>query len=61
LIASKDIDHWTYYDAILDEVHFEWPDPFGDTLEGAKADCIKYLDQIFVEGKYRMRSFLKRE
>ena len=56
---SKDIDHWIYYDAILDEVHFEWPDPFKDTEENAKADCIKYLDQIF-EGKYRMRSFLKR-
>jgi 2,3-bisphosphoglycerate-independent phosphoglycerate mutase len=65
---SKGIDHrrssrrWTYYDAVLDKVHFEWPDPLGkDTEEDAKAECIKYLDRTFGEGEYHMRSFLKRE
>lgn len=53
---SKDIEHWTYYEAILDEVHFEWPDPFRDTAESAKADCIMYLDKTF-QGQYKMRSF----
>lgn len=58
---SPDDRRWTFYDVLLDDVTFEWPDPFGDDDEQrAKGDCIQYLDQIF-NGRYRIKSFQKRE
>lgn len=53
---SKGIDRWTYYEAILDDVHMEWSDPFEDSEEKAKADCVMYLNKTF-EGQYKLRSF----
>ena len=55
----KESDKWTFYEATLDNVRFEWPDPFNNGDESAMKDCKVYLDQIF-EGKYTIKSFRKK-
>lgn len=50
---------WTFYEAILDDLHFEWPDPFDHGIDNAMKDCRMYLDNIF-EHQYTMRSFKRK-
>lgn len=51
---------WNTYEAILDNVHFEWDDHLREGAEVSKQDCIQYLDTNFPA--YKMRKFyLKKE
>lgn len=56
----SDPGKWSFYEAILDDVRFEWPDPFDCGLYHAKIDCMIYLDKIF-DKKYKLRTFERKE
>ena len=57
---TSSISTWNTYEAILDNVHFEWDDHLREGDKICKQDCIEYLDRYFPE--YIMKKFyLKRE
>jgi hypothetical protein len=50
------IPKWVSYEAILNDVHFEWPVPHViETKEEAEKTCREYLDRI--TNGYKLESF----
>lgn len=60
LALTTNANTWNTYEAILDNVHFEWDDHMQQGEQVCKQDCIEYLDRYFPD--YKMTKFhLKRE
>lgn len=64
-MESKDTNHkkdiyaenkWDFYEAEIEQAHFEWPALSTESPDKAKKDCIEYLNQIF-QGEFTLKSF----
>lgn len=57
---TNNTTRWPVYEAILDNVYFEWDDHLHIGQQKCKEDCIEYLKTYFPN--FRMRKFyLKNE